>query len=134
MIFEEFAMFQKDKAKALVSTWIQDSKFQEVELIMANNDTMALGAVEALKENNLSIPVFGIDATSVGLKAWLDGDLAGTIFNDSVAQAEVSLKMAANLAAGKAVMDGISYPILNRTVKIRYHDVNKDNYTKYMSN
>lgn len=131
-VFHDFGMFQKDKSRELVEGWIADANFADVEVIMANNDTMALGAVEALKKHGLNVPVFGIDATQVGLKAWLDGDLAGTVFNDSVAQAEVSLKMAANLAAGKPVMEGINYPIFNRTVKIRYHDVNKDNYRQFV--
>ncbi|MDO4435964.1 MAG: galactose ABC transporter substrate-binding protein [Cardiobacteriaceae bacterium] len=135
-VFHDFGMFQQAKSQELVDAWITNEreKFDTVEVIMANNDTMALGAVEALKKHGLHVPVFGIDATQVGLKAWLDGDLAGTVFNDSETQAEISLKMASNLAANKPVMEGINYPLQNRVVKVRYQDVNQDNYRQYLKN
>ncbi len=35
----------------------------KIEVVIANNDAMAMGAVEALKAHNKSsIPVFGVDA------------------------------------------------------------------------
>lgn len=78
---------------------------ERIELILANNDDMALGAVDAL--NALEIgreewPVIvGIDGTDVGLKAVEDGELAGTVYNDKEGQAKAMLDLAYGLAAGK---------------------------------
>ena len=73
-----------------------------VELIIANNDEMALGAIAALneagynKEGGKIIPVFGVDATD-GAKSKIDaGVMAGTIKQDSVGMAEAIVKIANN--------------------------------------
>ena len=58
----------------------------EIELVLANNDDMALGAIDAYAKLNITesaIPVFfGIDGTDAGLKAVMDAKLAGTVYND----------------------------------------------------
>ena len=73
-----------------------------VELIIANNDEMALGAIAALneagynKEGGKIIPVFGVDATD-GAKSKIDaGVMAGTIKQDAVGMAEAIVKIANN--------------------------------------
>ena len=52
----------------------------EIELVLANNDDMALGAIDAYAKLNITesaIPVFfGIDGTDAGLKAVMDAKLA----------------------------------------------------------
>ena len=69
----------------------------EIELVLANNDDMALGAIDAYEKLNLTesaFPVFfGIDGTDVGLKAVLDSKLAGTVYNDKEKQAEAMAKL-----------------------------------------
>lgn len=61
-----------------------------VELIIANNDEMALGAVSALQsagynkgEGSTVIPVFGVDATDAAKAKIADGSMSGTIKQDA---------------------------------------------------
>ena len=56
----------------------------KIELVLANNDDMALGALDAYKNLNYTealLPVFiGIDGTDMGLKAVEDSSMAGTVY------------------------------------------------------
>ncbi len=84
-----------------------------VELIIANNDEMALGAVAALQGagyNNgagKNIPVFGVDATDAARSAISDGAMTGTIKQDAENMAMSIERVAVNLIEGKNAFDGI---------------------------
>ncbi len=69
-----------------------------IELILANNDDMALGAIDALKSINTSKEdypaIVGIDGTDVGLDAVRAGDMIGTVYNDKEGQAWAMLNLA----------------------------------------
>lgn len=85
-----------------------------VELIIANNDEMALGAISALQGagyNNGSgktIPVFGVDATAAAREAINNGSMTGTIKQDAEGMAEVLCDITDNFRKGNAALDGIS--------------------------
>lgn len=70
----------------------------EIELVLANNDDMALGAIDALKAADISRndwPVIvGIDGTDVGLEAVKKGEMIGTVYNDKEGQAQGMLNLA----------------------------------------
>ncbi len=78
-----------------------------IELILANNDEMALGAIDAYRQKNFTETdkplIFGIDGTEHGLDAVVDGSLAGTVYNDKESQARELSDLAVNLAFGKTV-------------------------------
>ena len=81
------------------------SQYQnQIELVLANNDDMALGAIDAYKGANYTEntwPVFlGIDGTHVGLQAFLEGELAGTVYNDKEGQAEAMAQLAVEISDG----------------------------------
>lgn len=69
-----------------------------IELVLANNDDMALGAIDAYEQLNFTesaFPVFlGIDGTRVGLEALMDGRLSGTVYNDKEGQARMMAQLA----------------------------------------
>ena len=72
----------------------------EYDCIISNNDAMALGAIEALKDQGIdpsTVPVVGIDATVDGRQAVKDGTLAMTVFQDANGQGYGALMAAANL-------------------------------------
>ncbi len=76
-----------------------------IEVILANNDDMALGAIKALESKVVELGngpyVFGIDATPVGVEAVHNGSLYGTVVNDAVGQAAAIADIALALAEGK---------------------------------
>lgn len=80
-----------------------------IELVLANNDDMALGAVDAYEKSELSeedYPVFfGIDGTDVGVQAVADGAFAGTVYNDKEGQAEAMAELAVVLATGDGLQN-----------------------------
>lgn len=81
----------------------------KIELVLANNDDMALGAIDAYEKLNLTestFPVFfGIDGTDVGLKAVLDSKLAGTVYNDKEKQAEAMAKLVFAIVTKQGMKD-----------------------------
>ena len=76
---------------------------QDVDAIFCNNDTMALGAVEGLKEFGLDcskIPVTGVDATADGCASILAGEMAFTVLQDAKGQASAAVQAASVLGKG----------------------------------
>jgi methyl-galactoside transport system substrate-binding protein len=60
-----------------------------IDAVVANNDDMALGAIEALKakgffKNGKFMPVVGIDAIAPAVEAVENGTMLGTVLNDAV--------------------------------------------------
>ena len=84
-----------------------------VELVIANNDEMALGALSALQTagyNNGSgktIPVFGVDATDAAKEAISKGNMVGTIKQDAEGMAQTITDIAQNFFDEKSALDGI---------------------------
>lgn len=79
----------------------------QIELVLANNDDMALGAIDALKAQNIPQSewpaVVGIDGTDVGLEAVRNGEMIGTVYNDKEGQAAAMLELACTLSTDGAV-------------------------------
>ena len=78
---------------------------KKIELVMSNNDEMALGAVEAYRKAGYvreEWPViFGIDGLEEALEAVKAGEMQGSILNDRVDQAKKMAKMAVKLFEGE---------------------------------
>ena len=87
-----------------------------VELVIANNDDMALGAVNALinigwntgEEGAKVLPVFGVDATATAVELINKGQQTGTIKQDAVGMADAVATIVANLAEGKPAFEGLN--------------------------
>lgn len=104
-----------------------------IELVLSNNDDMALGAIDAYEKLNrteASMPVlFGIDGTDDGLKAVRDLKLAGTVYNSKEAQAEKMAKLASALISGEGMGD---IGLENRNcIYLPYFKVTKENVSDY---
>jgi methyl-galactoside transport system substrate-binding protein len=99
-----------------------------IELIIANNDDQALGAIEAMNERGFNtgrpdagyVPVFGVDATTVAVEAIRAGKMTGTVLQDAAGMATTILALAGNVAAGQDVFSNTSgYNIDPGVQKIR---------------
>jgi len=88
-----------------------------IELIIANNDSMALGAIRALNEfgYNLGgnfdkfIPVVGVDAIPQAVEAIRKGMMSGTVVQDGVAMGRTVATMLLNAVNGRDFLDGVPY-------------------------
>lgn len=84
-----------------------------IELVIANNDDMALGAISALqnagynKEGATYIPVFGVDATDAAKEKIADGSMTGTIKQDAEGMANTIAAVVQNFQGGKDTFDGV---------------------------
>ena len=106
----------------------------EIELVIANNDDMALGAIDALKASHLKRAdwpvVVGIDGTDVGLAAVASGEMVGTVYNDKEGQAQAMLDLAYALSVGDTLDD------LNlengKYIRLPYSKVGSEDVKNYM--
>lgn len=137
---EDTAMWDKVKATDLMKAFISSNGLDKIEAVLANNDDMALGAIEALKAEGYNsgdptkyIPVVGVDATAPALAAMEDGSLLGTVLNDAVNQGAATVKIAAVAAQGQTVdTAAIGYDVTDgKYVWIPYVKVTADNYKDF---
>lgn len=92
------ADWQRDRAEILMEQWLQ-TYGEKIELVLCNNDDMALGAADALQKAKTKAAVFGIDATDVGLAGVEDGRLWATVDCNSTEQGRMVFSIAVQLAA-----------------------------------
>ena len=82
------ANFDRSQASAIVEHWLHNEK-QYLELIIANNDDMALGAADALEKlGRDDVAIVGIDGTPQGRQAVEEGILLGTVVSNQALYAE----------------------------------------------
>ena len=105
----------------------------QIECVIANNDEMALGAINALKaagyfSGGRFMPVVGVDAISQAIEALRQGSLLGTVFNDGEQQAMAAVDLAILLAKGEEITaDTYAYPITDeRFVWIPYQRITRE--------
>ncbi len=90
-----------------------DANNNMVELVIANNDGMAEGAIAALEGagyNNDAekvIPVFGVDATDAAKDLISKGKMAGTIKQDAEGMAAAIAKLCASIKDGKGLLEDL---------------------------
>lgn len=105
-----------------------------IELVIANNDDMALGAIDALQDANIpgeQWPVItGIDGTDVGLQAVKEGKMAGTVFNDAQGQAKSIADLAMRLAKGMSLAP--LHMEQEKYIFLPYQIVTPENVSEYM--
>lgn len=132
-LHKDTAMWDTAQAKDKMDAWISGPNKDKIEVVIANNDGMAFGAIESLKAAGKSkIPVFGIDALPEALTKIESGELAGTVLNDAKNQAKATLDLAKNLAAGKGATDGTEWKLDDKkAVRVPYVGVNKANVAQF---
>lgn len=100
-----------------------------VELVLANNDEMALGAADAYEASTIPEKnwpaIFGIDGTEAGLSAVRAGKLDATVYNDAKGQAEAIFQLAYHLALDEPLSD---LPLSgDKYIRLPYQKVTSDN-------
>ena len=78
-----------------------------IELVISNNDEMALGAVEAYRKSEY-VPskwpvIFGIDGLDSALEAVKSGEMQGTVYNDKEEQALEMARLSLEIFRGENV-------------------------------
>lgn len=96
------ANWERSQASALMEQWLGQFPGQ-IELVISNNDDMALGAIDAMERLEIldKINIVGIDGTPQGVQALDRGKLLGTVQSDRTEYARAIFRIAAALALGK---------------------------------
>ncbi len=113
LIDEQTANWSRDEAQDLMTNWL--SAGEPFDAVFANNDEMAIGAIQAMKAAGLDMSVIvvgGVDATQDALAAMAAGDLDVTVFQDAAGQGAGALDAAIRLADGQAVDQKVYIPFL----------------------
>jgi len=108
---EQSANWDRLEAANLMTNWL--SSGLEFDAVIANNDEMAIGAIQSLKSVGRAMDtviVAGVDATPDGLAAMAAGDLDVTIFQNAHAQGAASIDAAIALARGEPTEQQIWVP------------------------
>lgn len=107
----------------------------QIELVLSNNDDMALGAMDAYKKLNYTetaLPVFfGIDGTDAGLEAIMDSELAGTVYNDKEGQAKAMAELCWALITGDG-MEELEFQ-KERCIYLPYAKVTEENADEFIA-
>ena len=104
IVQEQTANWSRTEAQDLMTNWI--SKGIKYDAIIANNDEMAIGALQALKASGMDTKkalVGGVDATQDALASMKAGDLKVTVFQNAAGQGKGAVDAALKLAAGEKV-------------------------------
>lgn len=96
-------MWDTAMAKDKMDAWLSGPNGSKIEVVIANNDGMAMGAIEALRGAGQKIPVFGVDALAEALALIKSGDMAGTVLNDAQNQAKATFELARRTIENKVV-------------------------------
>ncbi len=129
-----YAMANWNRAQAQTKTAALLTQFSgKIELIIANNDDMALRAIDALRDSQIPREdwpgVVGIDGTDAGLLAVENGEMLGTVYNDKEGQAREMLNLAFAIATNG---DKDSIPLIDgKYVRTPYHKVTQENVEDY---
>jgi inositol transport system substrate-binding protein len=111
IIDEQTANWSRDQAQTLMTNWL--SAGTAFDGVIANNDEMAIGAIQAMKAAGIdmaTVVVGGVDATQDALAAMQAGDLDVTVFQNAAGQGAGALDAATKLAAGEAVEQKVYIP------------------------
>lgn len=105
------ANWDRSQAAARVTQWMEEMG-DSIEVVISNNDDMALGAIDVFE--SMGIPqeempvVVGVDATDPALEAVRKGTLAGTVRNDAqgIAGAMLDLALSVDQQAESGQING----------------------------
>lgn len=101
------ANWERSQSSALMEQWLEKYPDQ-IELVISNNDDMALGAIDAIDRAGVSdICVVGIDGTTPGMEAIENGKMMGTVSSNKEQYAEAIFSIAVDKAMGKEIRQEI---------------------------
>ena len=123
VIDQQTANWSRDEAQSLMTNWL--SSGAAFDGVIANNDEMAIGAINALKAGKKwtsSSIVAGVDATPDALASMKAGDLKVTVFQNAHGQGSGAVDAALKLIKKQPV---------ERFVNVPFELVTPANLSKY---
>ena len=118
-----------------MTQWIKNFG-NKIEVVFSNNDDMALGAINAINNANITGKkplVVGIDGTAKALEAVKNSSMIGTVINDSMGQAKGIFDISYTLATHGNInsVEGLEK---GKYIRTSYIEVTSDNVDLYLRN
>lgn len=108
ILAKETGEWQSDKGMAITENWLT-AYGDKLNAILANNDGMAIGAVQALTAAGRDdVIVMGVDAIPDAVQMVADGTLDATVLQDAVGQGAGGVDVAAKVLGGETP-EGITW-------------------------
>ena len=144
-LMRESAMWRRDLAREKMIA-MMEALPNRIEAVLSNNDEMALGAIDALKERGYFVdsgpfmPVVGSDGIPEAINAIGEGTLLATMLNNAVDQDADALAIILALARGQDPEADLSVPFSNasrtspngRYVWVPYLKITRENYRGFI--
>jgi ABC-type sugar transport system substrate-binding protein len=110
IVAEDTANWTPDQAQEKMNAWVAAFR-NRFNVVAAQNDGMALGAVQSLIQNGLTkadtsdgtilqVPVYGIDATQDAINSMKENKLYATVLQDAVGQSSAAFDVIYQCATG----------------------------------
>jgi methyl-galactoside transport system substrate-binding protein len=130
---DDTANWQSAQATTKMTQWIKNFG-DKIEVVICNNDDMAIGAINALDNLNIikNRPlIVGIDGMPEALLAVKNGTMSGTIINDSKKQAEAIFNIGYALVThgNMSLIEGLEK---GKYIKTSHTEVTQDNVDLYL--
>ncbi|MFG6394704.1 MAG: substrate-binding domain-containing protein [Lachnospiraceae bacterium] len=132
VVFKDTANWDQAQAKELFNIFL--STGQPYDFVASNNDSMALGVLDAYALNNINpqdVPVLGVDATADGCASIENGQMAFTVYQPAKGQGEYVIKAAAELAKGGSISGIEGATKDNKYVYVPFEKVTSSNVSQY---
>ncbi|MGB8665990.1 MAG: sugar ABC transporter substrate-binding protein [Serratia inhibens] len=102
VVQKQSANYSRSEGMDLMMNWVTNG--EPIDIVAANNDEMAIGAIMALQQagkRDSKVLIGGIDATPDGLKALSSGKMQVTVFQDAIGQGKASVDVAQRMIKGE---------------------------------
>lgn len=115
--------YDRGQGMQITEDWIE--RFPKFDAVIAANDQMALGALEALKTAGRlkGVMISGIDGTTDALNAIKAGEMSQTIFQNAQGQAAAAYQVVESIKGGSAPPPEVIVP---------FASITKDNLSNYL--
>lgn len=130
-IAEQIAGWEGGPAQQAMEAWLAKDA-DNIDVVISNNDTMAIGAITALQSAGLNKPdqegkfdiakfvgVFGVDAVEDAKVAIKKGTMTGTVKQDPELMAKAIKALSVNALEGKEFIEGTEYEYDDSKIAVR---------------
>lgn len=131
-VFEDHADWDAGQAQKLFELFLRTGV--SADCVICNNDSMALGVVEACRNNGIdcsTLPILGVDATADGCEAIRNGDMAFTVYQSGSGQGHAAVDAAIQLVGSGSVKEIDGSTEDGRYVWVDFERVDSSNVSQY---